>query len=489
MNSSNFFRTENGSCYLYDTNQLELLNVHPVIETIHQFANNANDKDITTYIWERHPELSTSDIRLYQKKYDFLKTYGFFATFDFDKIFTCHTTAKQIENQMINLDAITFQVTGACNLKCHYCCYGELYDNTYHKIQNMDFNTILTFFEYIIPYWNLNSNRKLIVIGFYGGEPLLNFPLIETTVDYCKSLESNLLKFNFCITTNAVLLDRYASYLVENDFKILFSLDGDEKGNRLRVYKNNHPSFKRVFNSIKKFQQEYPDFFKEKVDFNSVLNRYTPVGEVNRFVFNEFGKIPVVSRISDVGLNKEKIKEYIHIMQPYIETEELLLLRQEKSSRIKELGIFFYYNLNNSYKHFSEVFHFNKRRQKKIPTGTCLPFYKKMFITADGKVYACERIGFDYDLGTIDEKVNIDFEKIAQKYATYFSEIKKQCVECYLADMCSECIFQFPSENKRPKCSYQYGEEEYKKHLGRIIGLLEKHPELFDQVNKSVFAG
>ena len=173
---------------------------------------------------------------------------------------------------------------------------------------------------------------------------------------------------------------------------------------------------------VKRMQKKYPDYFKEKANFNTVLNKFSPVEEVNNFIFNEFGKIPILSRISEVGLNKEKVKDYMQIMQPYIETEELMSLRQDKSSRLKELGVFFYYNLNNSYKHFSEIAHFNKRKQKKIPTGTCLPFYKKMFITSDRKIYACERIGFEYVLGTINEKVHIDFEEVARQYTAWFSE-------------------------------------------------------------------
>ena len=61
----------------------------------------------------------------------------------------------------------------------------------------MDFDTVRTFIDYILPYWNMNPNPKKIVFGFYGGEPLLNFPLIDKTVKYCKSLESNNLTFNF----------------------------------------------------------------------------------------------------------------------------------------------------------------------------------------------------------------------------------------------------------------------------------------------------
>ena len=111
-----------------------------------------------------------------------------------------------------------------------------------------------------------------------------------------------------------------------------------------------------------------------------------------------------------------------------------------------------------------------------------------MYITADQKIYACERIGSEYFLGTIDEKVHIDFEDVAQKYTVWLSEIKKQCAVCCFVDICQECIFQFPTKNNIPVCPYQYGEESYKNHLSRMIGLLEKHPEVFGQVNSFVSA-
>lgn len=37
------------------------------------------------------------------------------------------------------------------------------------------------------------------------------------------------------MTTNAILLDRYMDFLAENEFRLLISLDGDEKGQSYRV--------------------------------------------------------------------------------------------------------------------------------------------------------------------------------------------------------------------------------------------------------------
>jgi uncharacterized protein len=289
------------------------------------------------------------------------------------------------------------------------------------------------------------------------------------------------------MTTNAMLLDRHAKYLVDNDFKILFSLDGNEKGNSLRVDKNQKPSFNRVFKNLKNFQHDYPEFFASNVEFNSVLSAMSSAEDVNNFIVEEFGKNPSISAMSPLGVSKDKMQEYRDLMQPYLETDELIASKKERSARVKAVGSFFYNSLNNSYKHYSEIIHFDKKSQKKIPGGTCLPFLKKMFITSDCKIMACERIGMEYELGTVDDKVNIDFEKVAELYTFYFSEVKKQCMNCYMVNTCSECIFQFPTENSIPKCPNIYSEIEYQHHLGRMMTFLEKESGYFNYVNNVVF--
>lgn len=36
---------------------------------------------------------------------------------------------------------------------------------------------------------------------------------------------------------------------------------------------------------------------------------------------------------------------------------------------------------------------------KTIPTGTCIPLVKRMFVTVTGKILPCERIGQQFALG------------------------------------------------------------------------------------------
>ena len=70
-----------------------------------------------------------------------------------------------------------------------------------------------------------------------------------------------------------MLLDRYMDYLVEKNFSILISLDGNEVQSAYRVDKHGNSSFSRVVRNVKKTAKKslIPDYFEKKVNFNSVI--------------------------------------------------------------------------------------------------------------------------------------------------------------------------------------------------------------------------
>jgi sulfatase maturation enzyme AslB (radical SAM superfamily) len=62
------------------------------------------------------------------------------------------------------------------------------------------------------------------------------------------------LNLSFAITTNGLLMEKYMNFLVENDFNLLISLDGNAKNNRYRVFKNGKPAFKKILENIRALQ-------------------------------------------------------------------------------------------------------------------------------------------------------------------------------------------------------------------------------------------
>ena len=95
------------------------------------------------------------------------------------------------------------------------------------------------------------------------------------------------------------------------------------------------------------------------------------------FIFNEFGKIPLIETISQTELNDNKREDFQELVNSYQESREMMNQRQDRSPMFKEIGFFFYYQLDNAYKHYCEVLYGSVKQKKQIPTGTCLPFFKK----------------------------------------------------------------------------------------------------------------
>lgn len=59
--------------------------------------------------------------------------------------------------------------------------------------------------------------------------------------------------------------------------------------------------------------------------------------------------------------------------------------------------------------------------KKELPTGTCFPFSKKTFFTADGKILPCEKISHKYVLGYVTEKeILLDANIIADTCNSYY---------------------------------------------------------------------
>ena len=132
----------------------------------------------------------------------------------------------------------------------------------------------------------------------------MNMPFIEEAVKYIEDLGLSRKVF-YSMTTNAMLLDRYMDYLVENDFHLLISLDGDKEGHGYRVDKSGNNSFDRVIRNVKQLQNRYPDYFRSNVNFNAVLHNRNSVQSIYRFIKSQFDKTPSISELNNSGIRPD----------------------------------------------------------------------------------------------------------------------------------------------------------------------------------------
>lgn len=412
-----------------------------------------------------------------------------------------YINAQIIERCLCNTQQITFEVTEKCNLQCYYCGYGNFYsDRDKRNNRNLKTENAINFLCYIKKLWltNLNdSSNRDISISFYGGEPLMNIEFIQIVVEY---IEHNLCDlgrvFKYSMTTNAILLDRYIDYLVKKDFDILISLDGDEYGSSYRVFPNLTPAYKTIIDNIDRVKNRFPDFYDKKINFNSVLHNRNSVEDLYSYFKHKFGKNTSITELNTSGILNSKIDEFNSIFKNHkvslYDAKNVDMIETElgyNSITYKNAALYLVHYSEFKYDNYNELLYDQCQQKNKIPTGTCLPFAKKVFITVSGKILPCERIGHQYALGYIDESgISINFDDIANKYNTYYMKVNKLCKKCYVKSGCTQCVFFIKrlDENRRLKCDNYMSKDDFDFFEQQQIRFFSRHPEAYSEIMNNI---
>ena len=409
------------------------------------------------------------------------------------------TTHKDIRYHLKNLRHLVFEVTDRCNLNCKYCAYSELYRGyDARKGKNISFARAKLIIDYLFDLWRNDyseeSNRELFV-SFYGGEPLMNVPFIKQVIEYIERLELEKAGIicSYSMTTNAVLLDKYMDYLLEKDFRLLISLDGDEFAQSYRTDHSEKNSFDRVFHNIKLLQEKYPEYFKNKINFNSVLHNRNEVESIYQFIHTQFDKTPKIAPLSEVGICEKKKDEFIKMYRNPVESfkhssncaviEYEMFMRAPRTARLVD---YILYQSGNNYQTYSELY--ANKDNFSLSTGTCVPFATKMFVTVNGKILPCERISQQFSLGQVyEDRVELNEEYVADRHNYYVSKYEKQCVNCACNQFCMQCVYQIDDICKDDMCCPRFRtNEDLERRNEDIFNFLEKYPHYYRKILEEV---
>ncbi len=151
------------------------------------------------------------------------------------------------------LQTLVMNVTNQCNLSCQYCYeFGaDKVATPEGKAKFMDWETGRQTVDYLI---RESGSRKNIHITFFGGETLMNFPLLKKIVGYARDETAKRGKtIDFSLTTNATLLSTaIIEFLSENDIGVTVSIDGPKATNdQFRVFPNGRGSYDIIVPKIR----------------------------------------------------------------------------------------------------------------------------------------------------------------------------------------------------------------------------------------------
>ncbi len=167
-----------GECYVYDVNKDNILRISRGLYSFLQDLISGTEREVTD-------EAICSE-------YNRLREEGYLSS---HKMSTLQHPATELLKYKLErgMHTITLQVTQNCNLRCSYCIYSDVHNEKQrsHSNKKMTLETALKAVDFLAEH-SVDSPR--INIGFYGGEPMLAFDLIQPVVSYAEDIFSGLVR-------------------------------------------------------------------------------------------------------------------------------------------------------------------------------------------------------------------------------------------------------------------------------------------------------
>lgn len=501
MKNTISFTTSKGNVYLYSPFRNQILLIHPLISIFHQADKDSADLSLLLGANTKHKEITLGESGLYParearaqlSKYRFLKKHGYFRPVQTVNL-NGRLTPIKVEENLSQIKQIIFETTEDCNLDCVYCIYSKFYINEERGKRNFDPDQARRMLSLILDKRGPTADNYLI-ISFYGGEPLKNFKFIRQIVEFCLVPKYKHINFRFTMTSNGLLLAKYAGFLALHQMEVSVSLDGDSQSNMFRVLKNNKSSYNLVVKNIDTVKEKYPDYFDKHITFLTVLHNRNSYGSVHSFFQERYNKTPLVSAINTVNINEEFKDEF---RKTFLEGKRTDSSDSEVMKKIflnhpgvKETADMIEKYSGFVFKNYYQVLS-SKTRSKQtrefIPTATCMPFSMRLFLTTEGSILPCEHISRIFEIGKFDSNsITITPDTISQYYNNFFDKIQDLCSRCLLAEHCKECIFNTKIETGQPVCEFFTDEKLFSKQMAATLGLIEQDYKLYQRIIREAF--
>ena len=131
--------------------------------------------------------------------------------------------ASMLKERHTDIKALCLHVSHACDLTCSYCFAGQ--GRFKGPAALMTEEVAKRAVDYLIEN---SGDRRNLEVDFFGGEPLLNFDVVKSVVEYARSKEGESNKnFRFTLTTNGMgINDEVIDFVNRECHNVVLSLDG-----------------------------------------------------------------------------------------------------------------------------------------------------------------------------------------------------------------------------------------------------------------------
>jgi uncharacterized protein len=162
-------------------------------------------------------------------------------------------TAPEAVDLYNSFHSFSIYLAQTCNMSCSYCWNrGGSFGRSSHLMGVADASAITELIATVAAH----STEEVISVNFYGGEPLVNFPVLrQITLDLLRRGETLGKSFRFAIDTNGSLLQgKTVPFLAQHFSHVGVSLDGREEiHNAQRPGKHGERTWRRIVKNLDQF--------------------------------------------------------------------------------------------------------------------------------------------------------------------------------------------------------------------------------------------
>ena len=324
-----------------------------------------------------------------------------------------------IEDRPI-IKALCINIAHDCNLRCQYCFAGQGGYGQWRML--MSFDVARRAVDFLIAH---SGPREHCELDFFGGEPLMNWHVVQQTIDYVhKQEKKHGKKIKMSLTTNGLLLDKEkVKYLTDNHISLILSHHGrKEMHDRMRPGVHGEGTYDEI---VKNLQYCVANRKGEEYYVRGTFTRYnmdftTDVIDMIDKGFPAVSMEPVVGEdTADYSIKEEDLPR---VKAEYDRLAKLFIAREEEGRP------FFF-------------FHFNMDLWK----GPCLPKrlrgcgagHEYLAVVPNGDIYPCHQfVGREgYVIGNVYEGLK-NF-KMMRDFRMNHVFSKPECVDCWAKFFCS----------------------------------------------------
>lgn len=455
--------------YFFDTNSNMLLQIDPVLAAVLPHYGLVENNEILQLLAPSHSTQATQSAidEIAQAQID-----GSAFLARRPEIATTPRVAFADAGYGDNLEQLTLSLSEQCNLRCQYCLHSSTDDWIRpHRPQSMSLETARKSLLFFGQRCRRDGEAS---VSFYGGEPLLEFPLIKALIGLARS-QPDWPPIHFIIDTNGTLItDEIADFICEEKIHLQISLDGPPAiHDRNRKTQGNAPTHQEIITGLERVLARDPEA-GERMSFMATV---TPPFDFQA-IAGYFFPFPLFERLGIthtpfVMMNVASLKG----LDPELFGEQSTFkpLLQGNLARMREVYLEHHrtgqrQNLNPVIREYfdKELIHFFHRNRQPLPdriwpTGSCQPGQKRLHVKVDGTFQPCERVGERFPIGHVD--AGFSQPEITDLMSHQFEAVGDRCSSCWAVRLCGLCFTSLELGEDTKQVPQPRIPEEYCQHI------------------------